>query len=63
MNQKTRKLMMMQKTLHPGDNIDRVYVIRKEVARGLTSFQNSVDETIQRFEEYTHKKKKEAKRD
>ena len=29
MNHKTRKLITMKKTLHPGDNIDRQYVSRK----------------------------------
>ena len=37
MNQRTRKLMTMHKALHARDDIDRLYVSRKEVRRGLAS--------------------------
>ena len=30
MEQRTRKLMTMHKALHPRDNVDRLYVSRKE---------------------------------
>ena len=35
MDQRTRKLMTMHKAFHPGDDIDRLYVSRKEGGRGL----------------------------
>ena len=34
MNQRTRKLMTMNKALHPRDNVDRLHVSRKEGGRG-----------------------------
>ena len=38
MDQRTRKLMTMHKALHPRDNVDKLYVSRKERGRkGLTS--------------------------
>ena len=43
MDQRTRKLMTMHKTLHPRDDVDRLYVSRKEGGRGLTSIEDSVD--------------------
>ena len=55
MNQKTRKLMTMHKALHPRDDVDRLYVPRKEGGRGLTSIEDSVDTSIQRFEDYIEK--------
>ena len=35
MEQRTRKLMTMHKALHPRDDVDRLYVSRKEGGRGL----------------------------
>ena len=35
MGQRTRKLMAMYKALHPRDDVDRLYVSRKEERRGL----------------------------
>ena len=55
MDQKTRKLMTMHKALHRRDNVDRLYVSRKEGGRGLTSLENSVDASIQRLEYYIEK--------
>ena len=55
MNQKTRKLMTMHKALHPRDNVDRLYVSRKEGGRGLTSIEDSVDASIQQLEDYIRK--------
>ena len=43
MDQRTRKLMTMHKALHPRDDVDRLYVQRKEGGRGLASIDNSVD--------------------
>ena len=47
MDQRTRKLMTMQKALLPRDDVDRRYVPRKEGERGLTSIQDSVYASIQ----------------
>ena len=45
----------MHKALHPRDNVDRLYVSRKEGGRGLTSIEDSVDASIQRLENYIEK--------
>ena len=41
--------MTMHKTLHPRDNVDRLYVSRKG-GKGLTSFGDNADASIQRLE-------------
>ena len=51
MDQRTRKLMTMHKALHPRDDIDRLFVSRKEGGRGLASIEDSVDASIQRLED------------
>ena len=50
-----RKLMTMHKAVHPRDNVDRLYVPRKEGARGLASIEDSVDTSIQRLDDYIEK--------
>ena len=50
MDQRTRKLMAMHKTLHPRDDGGRLYVPRKEGGRGLASIEDSVDASIQLLE-------------
>ena len=45
----------MHKTLHPRDNVDRLYVSRKEGGRELAIIENSVDASIQRLEDYIEK--------
>ena len=47
--------MTMRKALHPRDDFARLYVSRKEGGRGLASIEDSVDASIQRFEDYTEK--------
>ena len=47
--------MTMHKALHPRDNVDRLYVSRKEGERGLASIEDSVGASIQRFEDYIQK--------
>ena len=47
--------MTMHKALHPGDNIDRLYVCRKDGGRGLTSIEDSFDASIQWLKDYTEK--------
>ena len=55
MDQRTRKLMTMHKALHPRDDVDRLYLSRKEGERGLASIEDSVDASIQRLEDYIEK--------
>ena len=55
MDQRTRKLMTMHKALHLRDDVDRLYVSRKEEGRGLVSIKDSVDASIQRLEDYVEK--------
>ena len=37
MDQRTKEIMTMHRVLHPRDDIDRLYVSRKERGRGLAS--------------------------
>ena len=55
MDQRTRKLM--HKALHPRDEVDRLYVSRKEGGRWLASIEDSVDVSIQWLEDYVEKHK------
>ena len=55
MDQRTRKLMTIHKALHPRDDIDRLYVSRKEGGRGLASIEDSVDASLQRLKDYIQK--------
>ena len=45
----------MHKALHPRDDVDRLYVSRRERGRGLVSVKDSVDTSIQRLEDYIQK--------
>ena len=45
----------MHNALHPRDEVDRLYVPRKEGGRGLASIKNSVDTSIKRIEDYIEK--------
>ena len=48
--------MIMHKALHPRDDVERLYVSRKEGGRGLASIENSVDDaSIQLLENYIEK--------
>ena len=55
MNQRTRKQMTMHKALHSRDDVDILYVSRKEGGRGLTRIGDSIDTSIQRLEDYIEK--------
>ena len=57
MNQRTRKLVMMHKALHPKDDIDRLYVSRKEGGRGLSSSGDSINASIRQLEDGIKKRK------
>ena len=49
--------MTIHKALHPRDDVDRLYVSRKQWGRGLASIEDSVDASIQRLEDYIEKHK------
>ena len=59
MNQRTIKLITMYKALHLNDNINILYVSRKEGARGLACIKYSVNASIQRLE--TKKRTEESR--
>ena len=46
--------MTMHKALHPRDDVDRLYVSRKNEGRELVSIEDSVDASI-RLEDYKEK--------
>ena len=52
MDQRTKKLVTMHKAFHPRDDVDRLYVSRKEGGRELVGIEDSVDASIQRLEDY-----------
>ena len=58
MDQRTRKLMTMHKALHHGDDVDRLYVSRKDGGRRLASIEDTVDASIQRLEDYIEKQER-----
>ena len=47
--------MTMYKALHPRDDVDRLYVSRKEGGRGLASIENSIEASIQRLQDFREK--------
>ena len=47
--------MTMHKALHPRDDVDKLYVSRKEGGRGLAIIEDSVDDSIQRLEDCIEK--------
>ena len=55
MDQRTRKLIAKHKALHPRDDVDRLYISRKEGGRGLASIEDSFDAFIQWLEDYIEK--------
>ena len=55
MDQRTRKLMTRHNALYPRDDVDRLYVSRKQGGRGLASIEDTVDASIQRLEDYIEK--------
>ena len=44
--------MKMRKSLHPKDDIERLYVSRKEVGRGLAGIKDSVNASRQRLKDF-----------
>ena len=57
MDQRTRKLMTMLEALDPRDDIDRLYVSRREGERGLASIEYSMETSIHRLEDYIEKRR------
>ena len=55
MDQRIRNLMTMYKALHPRDDVDRLYVSRKEGGRWLASIEDCLDASIRRLEDYIEK--------
>ena len=55
MDQRTKTLMTMQNTLYPRDDVDSLYVSRKEGGRGLASTEERIDASIQWLEDYIEK--------
>ena len=47
----------MYKALYPRDDVNRLYVSRKEVGRGLTSIEDSVDALIQWLKDNIEKRR------
>ena len=47
--------MTMHMALHPRDDVDRLYVLRKWGERGLASIEDGVDASIQRLDYYIEK--------
>ena len=47
--------MTLHKALHPRNDVDRLYVSRKEWGRGLASIEVSIDAAIQRLGDYIEK--------
>ena len=58
MDQRTRKLLTMHKTLHPRDNINRLYRSRTEKGRGPAGIEYRFDVSIWQLEKYIQKNKK-----
>ena len=67
MDERTRKLMTMRKILHPKDDVDRLYLSRKEGGRGLCQHRRQrwrIDTKIRRLQRkarrrshYNHQKR------
>ena len=55
LKQITKNLMTMHKALHPRDDVDGLYVSRKEGGRGFAIIEDSVDISIQRLKDYIEK--------
>ena len=51
------------KAFHPRDNIDRLYVSRKEGGRGLANIEDNVDASRQRLKDYIKKAQRKTDHD
>ena len=50
--------MTMHKTLHPRDDVNRLYISRKDGGRGLAIIEDSVHASVQRLKDYVGKHKR-----
>ena len=57
MDRRTKKRITMHQTLHPWDDVGRLYVPRTGGRRRLVSIEESTDASIQRQEVYIEKHK------
>ena len=57
MGQRIRKLMTMHEVLHPRNDIDRLYLSRKEGGRGQTSIEDCIYASTQGLKDYAKKSK------
>ena len=55
MDQRTRKLMIFNKALHPRDDVDRLYVSRKR-GIGIASIADCFEASIQQLEDCIEKR-------
>ena len=46
----------MHKVLHPWNDVDRLYVSRRQRGRGLACIEETIDTSIQRLEDYIEKR-------
>ena len=57
MDRRTRKLLTMHKAFHPRDDVDRLYVGRKDCGRGLISIEEFVENAVLGLRGYVEKSK------
>ena len=57
-NDNNGKLVTIYKTLHPRDNLERLYLSRKGSGKWLTSIQDRVDVSIKWLEDYINIQRK-----
>ena len=57
MDRRTRKLLTMHKAFHPKDDVDRLYVGRKDGGRGLISTEECVENAVLGLRGYVEKSK------
>ena len=58
MKQRTKKLIIMHRTLYPKDDVDKLYISIKEAGNGLAGIENCVGATIKELEKYPKKQRK-----
>ena len=49
----------MFKALYPRDDVDRLYLLRKEGGKGFASIEDSVDTSIQQLKDYIELKEED----
>ena len=56
MDRRSRTLMTVHKALHHRDDLESLYVSRKEGGSELASIEDSIDASIRRLEDYIQKR-------